>query len=191
MTYVLHHIYGHDTLTGCGTLADAPHIGYSGNWLLSVGWPHDNILREQDITGQHSNFIYVTWWFQTEVVFSAISQIHWCMGIWAPCNNIAECMPIQHLHIWQHCYHAPMDLNALLYAEYKEELHAIIRSTGDGNAAMKYRVFGAPLFVGCCVERVPERYGQFKFGAKTQCFPVHSCQMDVAYVLCSRQFHLL
>ncbi len=51
-----------------------------------------------------------------------------------------------------------MDLNILQYAEYKEESHAIIRSMGDGKAAMKYRVFGAPLFVGCCIERVPERY---------------------------------
>jgi len=52
-----------------------------------------------------------------------------------------------------------MDQNILQYAEYKEEANAIIRSMGGGKAAMKYRVFGIPLFVGCCVERVPERYG--------------------------------
>ena len=42
--------------------------------------------------------------------------------------------------------HAPIDQNILHYAEFKEELHAIIQSMGHGKATMKYIVFCAPLF---------------------------------------------
>jgi len=77
-------------------------------------------------------------------------------GVWALRDIIAECMPILTCHKWRNRHDASVDQNILPYAEFKEESHAIIRSTGHSKADMIYIVLCAPLFVDCCVESVPE-----------------------------------
>ena len=84
------------------------------------------------------------------------------MGIQALRDNIADTMPILYCH-----KRLARDLGAIklficMCAGEKEESNALKRPSIYSKGAIEYSVFGAPLFVVCCVKRVPEMYGSFQ-----------------------------
>jgi len=74
------------------------------------------------------------------------------MGIQALCDNIADTMPILYCHKRLACYLSAIQLFICMCAGEKEELKVLKGSSIYSKGATEYSVFGAPLFVVCCVK---------------------------------------